>query len=123
MTSQRFRQVKHAQKESFFLKEIADLFLRISLDEKRLYGLYVSRVKLSPDRGKCTAFFHSPEGKSDFDEKLPILILYKPSIRSAIAKSLQSRYTPKLMFAYDSALDKQQQVNDLIDQLKKEGKL
>ncbi|MDP3889015.1 MAG: 30S ribosome-binding factor RbfA [bacterium] len=123
MTSQRFRQVKRAKKESFLFREIANLFLQVSLDEPRVQGLFVSRVKLSPDKGRCTVFFHSLKGKPDFEEKLSILILYKPSMRSAIAKAMQSRYTPELTFAYDEDLEKQQKIDDLIEKLKKEGKL
>ncbi len=123
MTGKRQQQVRRAQKESFLLRQIADAFLRISLDEPRLHGLYINRVQLSPDRSKCYVYFHSPEGVDDFKAKLSTLILYKPSIRTAVAKALESRYTPELEFVYDVQFDKQRKIEDLIDQLKNEGRL
>ena len=120
MTSQRFRQVKHAQKESFFLREISGLFLRLCIDDSQLNGVYVTRVKLSPDRGRCTIFLQDHAGKAAFDKKMGHIIMYKPSLRSAIAQVLQARYTPDLTFAYDEAFEKQRLVDELIEQLKKD---
>lgn len=123
MTKQRLRDIKHAQKESFLLKEIANFFLQISLDEKQLYGLYVNRVKLSSDGGKCFVFFLAHDGKEEFKKKLSTLVLFKPSLRSALAKITQSRYVPQLEFHYDEEFEKQRKVDELIEQLKEEGKL
>lgn len=123
MSSPRFRQVKHAQKESFLLREISSYFLRITIDEPRLQGLYVSRVKLSSDKGRVTVFFLTDGGKDEFEEKFSTLVLFKPTLRSAVAKSSQSRYTPDLHFAYDAEMEKQRKVDELIEKLKDEGKL
>lgn len=120
MTSIRFRQVKHAQKESFLLREISSLFLRICIDDVRLNGVYISRVKLSPDRGRCTIFLQDYNGREALEGKMRTIIMYKPSLRSAIAKALQSRYTPELSFVYDEAFEKQRSVDELIDRLKDE---
>lgn len=115
--------VKHAQKEAQVMREISNFFLRILYDEKRLFGLYVTRASLSPDKGMCTVFFHTSGGQQDFEEKRPVLILYKPSLRTALSKSLYSRYVPDLVFKYDAPFDKQRKVEDLMDRLKSEGKL
>ncbi|MCX5924872.1 MAG: 30S ribosome-binding factor RbfA [Candidatus Dependentiae bacterium] len=123
MTSKRQQDVKHAQRESFLHREIASLVTHVVSDDPLLTGLFINRVKLSPDRGRCTVYFFTINGKDDFDQKLPVLILYKPSIRNAVAKAMQSRYTPEIRFAYDSSYDKQRHVDDLIEKLKDEGKL
>lgn len=117
MTSQRFRQVKHAQRESFFLREISNLFLRICIDDPLLAGAYVSRVKLSPDRGRCIIFLQDYKGKEALEAKMGRIIMYKPSLRSAIAKALQARYTPDLTFIYDATFEQQRHVDELITQL------
>ena len=123
MTNQRVRDIKHAQRESFLLQEIANFFMQIMRDEPRLQGLYISRVKLSPDRGSCTIFFYTPGGMDDFEDKRPTLVLYKPSLRTALAKSMHSRYVPELIFKYDEQVDKQRRIDELIEKLKEEGKL
>ena len=115
--------IKHAQKESVLLHSIAQFFMQIMQDEPLLEGLTVTRVALSPDKGKCTVFFHTIGGLKDFEDKRKTLVLYKSSLRQALAKSLHGRYTPDLRFAYDQQLDKQRHIDDLIDKLKDEGKL
>src|ERR1700742_3935352 len=103
MSSKRQQEVKHAQRESFLHREIASLITRLMSDEPQLAGIFINRLKLSPDRGKCTVYFYALGGKPAFEEKLPLLILYKPSIRHAIATAMQSRYTPEIRFTYDSS--------------------
>lgn len=122
-TSKRQQDVRHAQRESFLYREIASQVNKIIIDEPLLVDMQINRVKLSSDRGQVTVFFYTPGGKAAFDAKLPTLKLYKPSIRNAVAQAMQSRYTPQIRFTFDATYDKQCQVNDLIEQLKDEGKL
>ena len=121
--NRQFKEIKRARKESLLLKEISNFFLRIAQEEPNLQGLYISHVSLSSDYGICSVFFHTSDGKEKFKKQLPLLILYKPSLRSAIAKAVEGRYTPNLIFKYDEVFDKQQKVNELIEKLKTEGKL
>jgi len=123
MISKRQQDVKHAQREAFLYREIASLFSRLMTNEPQLSGMFINRISLSPDRGLCTVYFYTTAGRDTFKKQLPTLILYKPSLRDAIAKALQSRYTPEIRFAYDDQYDKQRRVEDLIEQLKIEGKL
>ena len=90
---------------------------------EKLRDLYINRVKLSADGSICTVFFHSNRGLEAFEELRPELVLYKPSMRSALAKSIHSRRIPDLRFVYDEQFDKQRRVDDLIESLKQEGKL
>lgn len=120
MTFSRVQEIKKAQKERLLFREISNLFLQASLDDSRLQKFSVSRVQLSPDKGLCTVFFFSPEGEDYFNELLPILKLYKPSMRKAIAEKIESRYTPELVFKFDEQVEKQERINRLIDQIKTE---
>ncbi len=79
-------------------------FLRITLDEPRLHGIYISRVKLSANRSICTVFFYTPSGISDYEAKRPLLVMYKPTLRTALSKTLHGRYTPDLLFDYDATI-------------------
>lgn len=112
--------IKRAQKESLFLREISNLFLQTAMDDKRLQGMHVNRVALSPDKGWCTVFFYTPEGKSHFDAALPILILYKPSLRKALASIINSRYVPDLVFKYDEQYEKELRIETLLEKVKQE---
>lgn len=121
--SKQQQEIRKAQKESYFYREISQLFLQITIDEPRLNGLFINRVTLSSDGGTCVVLFLATNGKAEFEEKLPLLVLYKPSMRTALAKTSPGRYTPTLVFRYDESQEKVEKINRLIDKLKDEGKL
>ena len=121
--SKQQQEIRKAKKESYFYREISTLFSRITMDESRLNGLFISKVNLSSDGGTCVVLFIATNGKTEFEEKLPTLILYKPSLRTALAKTSHSRYTPNLIFRYDDDQEKVDKINRLLDKLKDEGKL
>lgn len=121
--SKQKQEIRKAQKESYFYREISNFFLQITIDEPRLNGLYINKITLSSDSGTCVVLFLASHGKAEFEEKLPLLILYKPSMRSALAKMSHGRYTPNLIFRYDEGYEKIEKINLLIDKLKDEGKL
>lgn len=123
MKPSRSKEIKQSQKSSLILKEFSQLFLTLALDEPVLQGLSITRAKLSADGGICIIFFTATGGKPAFEEKLKTLILYKPSLRSALSKTLLSRYTPNLVFKYDEEFEKTRRIEELIDKLKGEGKL
>jgi ribosome-binding factor A len=117
------QEVRKAQKESYFYREISTLFSRIVIDEPRLNGLFINKINLSSDGGTCVVLFLATNGKAEFEEKLPTLILYKPSLRTALAKTSHGRYVPNLIFRYDEGQEKVDKISRLIDKLKDEGKL
>lgn len=120
MTTRQQSSVKRAQKESLIQHLLASFLLQTLLDDKRLAGLSITRVKLSPDKSVCTVFFHTYEGEEKFNEQLKMLILYKPSMRKAVADSVQSRYVPELIFKYDTSFDKQQHIDEILLKIKDE---
>lgn len=112
--------VKRAQKESLFFREVSQLFAEASLDDTRLHGLTLNRVQLSPDKGMLTIYFYTPLGEERFKELLKTLLLYKSSMRKALASRIQARYTPDLTFKFDTQFEKIQRVEELIERVKKE---
>ena len=120
--SSRVRDIKHAQRESFLLKEISSFFMQIVQDDPQLSSLFINRVSLSPDRGSVTIYFYTPDGLSAFEQRRKALVLYKPSLRSALSKVMHSRYVPELRFAFDQQYEKQQRVEGILEDLKREDK-
>lgn len=115
--------IKRAQKASLLLRTICTLFSNATRDDKRLEGAMISRVELSPDKSTCYVLFYTPEGEEAFNETLRYLILYKPSLRAAIAKQIPGRYTPELVFKFDHSFAKSERVETLLTQLKDKGEL
>lgn len=112
--------IKKSQKESLLFRSISELFRETTLEDKNLASLFVNRVKLSDDKGVCIIFFYTPGGLADFKEKLSTLLLYKGSLRRALAKMIASRYTPELVFKFDDQYEKQQRIEGLLEQVKGE---
>lgn len=115
--------VKRAQKAQLLFRTICNLFLEATLDNKELSRLVITQVRLSPDKSKCNVYFYAPEGKEVFEEVFPLLKLYKPSLRAALAKSIPSRYTPDIVFKFDDTKDKSNRVEQLLCKLKDQGEL
>jgi ribosome-binding factor A len=108
--------IKRSQKESLYLRTISKLFNEVAQDDAKLRGIFVSRVSLSDDKSHVTVFFHSLQGHEHFEKSFDALVVYKPSLRKALAQEIQSRYTPDIVFRYDVMFDKVQRVEELIEQ-------
>lgn len=115
------RAIKQSQRETQLLREISQLLLETALDDSRLTGVFINRVKLSPDSGICTVYFYSRNGEEHFNQVLDILKLYRPSLRKALAERINRRYTPDLIFKYDTQFDKQQKLEELFEKIKDES--
>ncbi len=115
--------IKRAQKESLLLRELSTYFLRITNEDNRIKDIFLNRVKLSKNKSVCTLYFYTSQGEQHFQEIMPFLILYKPSMRKALAQSINARYTPQLVFKYDTAYEKHLKIDELLEKLKQEDKL
>ncbi len=113
--------IKRAQKSSLLLRSISNLFMKVAMDDPRLQGLYVNRIELSPDKGHCYVYFCALGGEEMFSDKLGTLILYKPSLRAALAQTIPSRYTPEIMFKFDTTAEKAQRIEAILEKIKHEN--
>jgi len=116
--NRRVSDIKRAQKTSLLFRTITKLFSETLFDNKDLTGFYVNRVELSPDKGICYVYFYAPGGEADFKEKLHLLKLYKPSTRAAIAREVQGRYAPDIVFKFDKIEVKARHIDDLLNKIK-----
>lgn len=112
--------VRKARKEAQYLRVISTLFAQQAVEDERLHDIFINRVELSADGGLCYVFFYSQQGESRFKEILPHLILYKPSLRAALAQEIRGRYTPDILFRFDEKFEKQQKIEQLIDRVIRE---
>jgi len=119
-TNSRTSSIKRAQKESQLYRTISELFMKLAQDDPRLADLTINRVSLSNDKSLCRVYFYTAQGEAAFREKLPYLILYKPSLRKALAQSINARYTPQIEFAFDAQFEKQMELEGLLEKIKGE---
>lgn len=117
MNNKQIPHIKKSQKEALLLKELSQLYLQITMDDSRLLGATITHVELSPNRSVCTLYFYIPGGHEAFEPIRSILILYKPSMRKALAQRVQSRHVPDLFFTYDEKFEKQMKLENLFNNL------
>jgi len=114
--------IRRSQRTALFFRELSSFYQKIVADQPSLAGLFINRVELSPDSGMCEVYFYCQEGLEVFKERLKILTLYKPSMRKALATSLNQRKTPDLLFKFDDKFEKHQHLEGLLEQVSKELK-
>ena len=118
--------IKREQKKSYYLRELSNLLHLLVQDEPRIGSIFITRVELSSDNGICYLYCSAiPLNTSDSSEKvfldtLSLLILYKPSLRAALAKILKARYVPDLVFLFDDKKEKVDKMNKLLDKVSQE---
>jgi ribosome-binding factor A len=109
--------IRHAQKEELFSRELSILLQKLSLDDPRVAKVFISNVKLAPDRKLCTVYLYSAEGKETVHEIVGVLILYAPSLRKALASATDQRFVPDLRFVFDERYEKMQRVEALLESI------
>jgi len=117
MNNKQIPHIKKAQKEALLLKELSQLFLQLSLDDSRLTGATITHAELSHNKSVCTVYFYVPGGLESFEPIRSVLILYKPSMRKAIAQRIPSRHVPDIVFKYDEKFEKQMKLENIFNQL------
>jgi len=122
----RQQQVKREKKKSFYLRELSAILSRLVPDQPTLMPLYFTRIELSADGGQCyvyCAFMNASaaeDGEKLFEEARKILVLYRGSMRTALAGTLSGRYVPDLRFVFDANKEKEQRVTDLLGKVSQE---
>jgi ribosome-binding factor A len=110
--------IKREKKKSLLFREISTFVQSIATDDPALAHTMVTRVDLSADGGICYIYFFPREGRATADHVLEQLKLYRPSLRSALAHSLSTRYTPDLQFRFDEGMEREQRINELLDKVR-----
>ena len=108
---------KREQKTSLFLREISSIIQTLVQDEPALLKVFITKVELAKNYSTCYVYFSTYTDKSDFDEALEILKLYRPSIRKALGQAVSGRYVPDLRFVYDEDKEKERNILNLLDKV------
>ncbi|MBY0109970.1 MAG: ribosome-binding factor A [Candidatus Babeliaceae bacterium] len=115
MTIRSASDIKRSQKESLLLRTLSQLYHQASCDDKELQQAYITRVQLSPSKTVCTVYFYMIEGEDAFNKIKQKISLYKPSMRKALAREINGRYTCELAFRFDEQFEKTQKIERLLD--------
>ena len=98
--------------------ELSLLLLRDASDP-RLTGVTITRVVVTPDLKQAKVYFTLPAGMAS-QPALAAMRRARGYFRSHLAKILNMRYTPDLLFFFDNRNEEVQRIDDLFRQIEKE---
>ena len=102
-------------------KEISHI-ISVELKNPHLTGLVsVSKVKTSPDLKHARVYVTMINEKSK-KENLSVLKQSSGFIRSEIAKKLNFRYTPELIFEFDESIEYGSKIDEILKDITKDFK-
>lgn len=103
------------------VKNELTMLLVQQIADPRLTGVLISHVIVSPDLKQARIYFTIPPGR-DKSLALKGLRSAKGYFRSHLAKTLNMRYTPDLMFTFDNYNEEVARIDALFEQLEEERK-
>jgi ribosome-binding factor A len=95
------------------------ILLQQKVRDARLAGVCVSRVQMSPDLKQAKVYYSLLEGNSASGARKG-LERARGFFRSHIAKKMDLRYTPELMFVFDNQHEKIERLDQLFVQIDQE---
>ncbi|MGM9970499.1 MAG: 30S ribosome-binding factor RbfA [Anaeroplasma sp.] len=104
--------------ESNALRELS-LILRKDAKDKFFSSISITEVRITNDLSFMTVFYTSYDDNEEHIQK--ILEQSKGYLRAELAKKLQARKMPELIFKRDSSLDYGNHINDLLASIKKDN--
>jgi|GEM_PF-44403 len=99
--------------------ELATLLLS-KVRDPRLLGVSISRVEVPDDLSLARVFFTVFGGKKEIREAKIGLEKAKGFMRSHIAKTLNLRFTPALLFRYDDVVEKVAELEEIFQEIANE---
>ena len=101
------------------VKNELNMLLLQKVADPRLSGALISRVEVTPDLKQAKIYFTVPAGK-DNGPALKGMNRAKGFFRSHLAKILNLRYTPELLFYFDNLNEEVARIDTLFRQIEKE---
>ena len=102
-------------------KEISNI-ISLELKNPHLTGLVsVSKVKTSPDL-KYARVYVTMINEKDRKENLRVLKQSSGFIRSTLARRINMRYTPELVFEFDDSIEYGARIDEIINKISSELK-
>lgn len=114
--------IKQDKRKKLYLRELSVIVQALAAQEPAVADVYVTRIEFSADTGICFVYFTSfvADGLASYEKALDVLKLYKGSMRKELARTINARYTPELVFVYDENKEKERHIHGLLDKVLEE---
>jgi len=107
---------------SVIMEALSEPLRRIA-SEKRAGLITVTSVKMSPDLQIAKVYISAIGGKASIADVLHDIDEEKHAIRKHVASKVQLRFAPELRFYRDETMDAMEQIQNLVEQTKKNDRL
>ena len=114
--------IKKKRREGLIARELAVPLQDAFNEQSETRGLYISRVELSDGAGLCTIFLARLAENGDIGVAMRAVKLFAPSTRTALAKLLNGRYVPNVLFVFDEHAEKVRELNAVLSRVSQEIK-
>lgn len=94
---------------------LAEFFLRDGVTDDELKGVFltVTEVKVSPDLRHATVFL-MPTCAPDQRQAVAAVARHGKFVRGELARRIELRYVPELVFALDDSFDNSQRIEEIL---------
>ena len=111
---------KRSERVARELQRVVNSYLRKELDRDESGIVTITDASISEDL-KHAQIFYSVYGTSEDKEKTAELFKrILPAIRKHVGSKIRLRFTPEIMFKYDSSVEYAAKIEDLIDRIHRE---
>lgn len=100
-------------------KEVSELFVR-TIKDPRIGLITITRVTVTPDCRLARIHFSVPGSMEEREKSIQGLDSAKGYIRRELARRLNLRYTPEILFQFDPSIEYAIHIAEVIQSLKKE---
>lgn len=107
---------------SVIMEALSEPLRRIA-SEIRAGLITVTSVKMSPDLQIAKVYISAIGGKASIADVLQAIDAGKHTIRKHVASRVQLRFAPELRFYRDETMDAMEQIQNLVEQTKKNDRL
>ncbi|MEN9828037.1 MAG: hypothetical protein RJA11_653 [Bacteroidota bacterium] len=107
---------------SVIMEALSEPLRRIA-SEIRAGLITVTSVKMSPDLQIAKVYISAIGGKASVADVLHAIDEEKHAIRKHVASKVQLRFAPELRFYRDETMDAMEQIQNLVEQTKKNDRL
>jgi ribosome-binding factor A len=118
-------EVKRAARVSERVRESLGKLFNSEVRDPRLSGVIVSRVQMADDLRSTKVYFRFLTGDATAQRRKEAqtgLERAAPMLRSEVTKEVGLRFAPELRFYYDEGLDKENRIDQLLEEVKRDAK-
>lgn len=102
---------------SELIRAILSELLQTQIDDPRLDGVTITRVKVTPDTARADVYYSVLGGEEARETARRGLESASGRLRREVAARTRLRNTPALVFRWDSSLEYGEHIEQLLDQL------